>query len=128
MKKTQIMYIEEKGGLTGSARIGRVSFSKTGKTLYYKDCAFQSLDGRGYKANYYDANSYDEETYTCDWYWVSGCRKDGEDTLYPDTVDIDDDVRVEYWTEIREQPERKHETSYYSKGTHHGWRRQQFKR
>jgi len=32
----RIMYIESKGGgLTGPAKIGRVSFSKTGKTIYY---------------------------------------------------------------------------------------------
>lgn len=31
------MYIERKAGeLTGPARIGRVSFSKTGKSLYYR--------------------------------------------------------------------------------------------
>jgi len=33
--KTRIMYIEEKPGLAGAARIGRVSFSQTGKTIYY---------------------------------------------------------------------------------------------
>jgi len=33
----RIMYIECKaGGLTGGARIGRVTFSKTGRTLYYR--------------------------------------------------------------------------------------------
>ena len=49
------MYIESKAtGLTGEARIGRVSFSKTGRTLYYRGRAFQSLRGSGFKANYYD--------------------------------------------------------------------------
>lgn len=34
--KTRIMYIESKGdGLTGPARIGPVTFSKTGATLRY---------------------------------------------------------------------------------------------
>lgn len=33
--QTRIMYLERKAGnLTGEARIGRVRFSKTGKTLY----------------------------------------------------------------------------------------------
>ncbi len=34
--KSRIMYIERKaGGLTGPARVGRVTFSQTGNTLYY---------------------------------------------------------------------------------------------
>ena len=34
---SRIMYIESKGdGITGPARIGRVTFSKSGKTLYYR--------------------------------------------------------------------------------------------
>jgi hypothetical protein len=48
----RIMYIECKaGGLTGSGRIGRVTFSKTGRTLYYRGQTFQSLKGRGFKSN-----------------------------------------------------------------------------
>jgi hypothetical protein len=46
------MYIEHKGDLSGGeARIGRVFFSKRGKTLRYGGREFQSLDGRGFKAN-----------------------------------------------------------------------------
>jgi len=49
------MYIESKAaGLVGPARIGRVTYSKTGKTLYHKGKAFQSLKGNGFKANYFD--------------------------------------------------------------------------
>jgi len=54
------MYIESKAhGLTGSARIGRVTFSKTGKTLSYGGRSFQSLKG-GYEANYFDVESGEE--------------------------------------------------------------------
>lgn len=91
------MYIERKSGqLTGPARIGRVSFSKTGKTLYYRGQTFQSLKGRGFKANYFDIDTGDE-------YWISGPHKDGADRLYGGTapIEIDDDVRVEYWSDIR---------------------------
>lgn len=101
--KSRIMYIERKAGhLTGPARIGRVTFSKTGRTLYYAGQAFRSLNGNGFKANYYDLTSGDH-------YWISGCRKDGADRLYGERlpVEIDDDVRDEYWTLIRQQPERK---------------------
>ena len=47
--KTRIMYIELKSGHhdDGPARIGRVSFSKTGRTIYFKGKAFQSLGGLG---------------------------------------------------------------------------------
>lgn len=96
------MYIESKArGLTGDARIGRVSFSKTGRTLYYRGRAFQSLRGTGFKANYYDIATEEE-------YWISGPRKDGADRLYgePLPVEIDEDVREEYWTQIRGQPQR----------------------
>lgn len=48
------MYIESKAdGLAGPPRIGRVTFSKTGQTLYYRGDAFRSLKGAGFKANYY---------------------------------------------------------------------------
>jgi hypothetical protein len=98
------MYIEYKGNeVTGPARIGRVSFSKTGRTLYYGGKSFRSL--RGIKANYYDIESGEE-------YWISGPHKDGSDRLYGEAapVEIDDDVREEYWTEIRGQPTRVNET------------------
>jgi hypothetical protein len=44
------MYIEYKGdGLAGPARIGRVTYSKSGKSLYYGDSRFKTL--RGFKSN-----------------------------------------------------------------------------
>lgn len=98
------MYIEDKsGGLVGPARIGRVTFNKTGKTLYYKGKAFQSLKGSGFKANYFCVDTHDQ-------YWISGPRKDGADGLYGSRpTPIDEDVREEYWTTIRKQPDKKHQ-------------------
>ena len=95
--KSRIMYIEYKGdGLIGPARIGRVTFSKTGATLYYRGQAFRSLKGAGYKSNYFDVATGEK-------YWISGPRRDGQDQLYVTNipVHIDDDVREEYWREIR---------------------------
>lgn len=61
--RTRIMYIESKAaGLTGPARIGRVSLSKTSRTLYYGGKAFQSLKGAGFKSNYYDVETGEEYT------------------------------------------------------------------
>jgi hypothetical protein len=97
------MYVESKAsGLTGEARIGRVSFSKTGRTLYYRGHAFRSLKGGGgLKANYYDVATGDE-------YWISGPKRDGSDRLYGERtpIEIDDDVRDEYWAEVRGDPRR----------------------
>lgn len=103
--KSRIMYIERKAGqLTGAARIGRVTFSKTGKTIYYRGKKLQSLKGRGFKSNYLDLVSGEE-------YWVSGCKRDGSDRLYGERVPIkiDDDAREEYWITVRKSPERKAE-------------------
>ncbi|HYN26239.1 MAG TPA: hypothetical protein VES69_14525, partial [Pyrinomonadaceae bacterium] len=51
--RTRIMYIEFKGdGLVGPARIGRVTYSKTGESLTYGGREFGSLKGTGFKANF----------------------------------------------------------------------------
>lgn len=99
---SRIMYIESKfSGLSGSARVGRVTFSKSGQTIYYRGHSFQSLSGRGFKANFFDTETGEE-------YWISGPRRDGADRLYSGglPVEIDDDVRAEYWTAIRQLPHR----------------------
>jgi hypothetical protein len=102
--KPRIMYIECKAGALsgGEARIGRVTFSKTGQTIYYNGRTFHKILGGGFKANYYEEISRDE-------YWISGPRKDGKDRLYGERVAIviDEDVRDEYWTEIRKLPDEK---------------------
>jgi hypothetical protein len=108
MARQRIMYIENKSGensLIGEARIGRVTFSKTGKSIHYKGITFMTLDGTGFKANYYDVE-------TGDHYWISGCKQNGEDRLYGERLPIyiDEDVREEYWTEIRNLTEKKHLT------------------
>lgn len=108
--RSKIMYIEYKGdSLVGPARIGRVTFSQSRKTIYYNDRKLQSLKGAGYKANFFDAESGD-------WYWISNCRSDGQDTLYPGIIEIDDDVREEYWTSIRERPDLIRSASIRSEG------------
>lgn len=107
MGRTRIMYIENKSGesdLSGDARIGRVTFSKSGKSIQYKGRTFETLRGAGFKANYFDIESGDN-------YWISGCKKNGGDRLYEGLpIFIDDDAREQYWTEIRQLPENKHLT------------------
>jgi hypothetical protein len=99
--KSRIMYIERKGegdSFSGPARIGRVTFSKSGRSLYYQGQRFQTLAGRAFKANYVERESGE-------YYWISGCKKRGGDRLYAGTIEIDKDVREEYWTEIRGLPD-----------------------
>ena len=77
--------------------------------FYYRGRRFDSLKGYGFKANYRDLK-------TGEYYWISGCKKDGTDALYSTTIQIDDDVREEYWTEIRKKPELKNTKSYKRPG------------
>jgi hypothetical protein len=97
----RIMYIECKAkSLKGEARIGRVTYSGSGRTLYYRGRSYRSLRGSGCKANYYCVE-------TGEHYWISGCKRDGADRLYGERIPvcIDDEVREEYWTEVRGKPE-----------------------
>jgi hypothetical protein len=111
--KSRIMYIERKGnGISGPARVGRVTFSKSGKSLYYKGRSFHTLSGQGFKANYADSETHEH-------YWISGCKKRGGDRLYSGTIEIDEDVREEYWSEIRGLPERKHQKLIRCVGKYH---------
>lgn len=104
--RTRIMYMEYKGeDVFGPARIGRVTFTKTGKSVDYKGRRFTTLSGGGFKANYYDVE-------TRAHYWISGCKKDGSDALYSTIVEVDEDVREEYWTQIRNKPEKKAVASF----------------
>jgi hypothetical protein len=77
-----------------------VTFSKTGLSIYHQGKTFLRIEG--FKANYCDAGTHDK-------YWISGPRRDGKDRLYVSNipVEIDEDVREAYWTEIRQKPELK---------------------
>ena len=97
LSRSKIMYIEDKSqGIESDARIGRVYFSKSGKTLYYRGRKFQSLKGHGFKSNYFDVDTRAE-------FWISGPRKDRNDRLYGGSrcVEIDDDVKEEYAAHLR---------------------------
>jgi hypothetical protein len=70
MPFTRIMYIEYKTSLAGGyARIGRVTFSKSRRSIHYDGKTFLKV-GNGYKYNHIDLE-------TSERYWISGCRKDG---------------------------------------------------
>ena len=69
------------------------------------------MKGSGFKANYFETDSGDH-------YWISGCRKDGNDGLYKTTVYVDEDIREEYWVTIRSMPEREKQATFISTGKH----------
>lgn len=94
------MYIESKSSRhAGVAHIGRVTFSKSGATLYYAGRSFQSVKGSGLKSNYLCVES-DE------WYLIFDVRPDGHD--HPEATneapEVDADVLEEYWKKIRGLP------------------------
>ena len=112
MIEPQIMYIELKpDGVSGTARIGRVSFTKSGRGLYYQGRLYLKQKG-GFKTNYFDAE-------TGEAVWISGCKESGGDRLYSGSIEIDDDVREEYWIEIRKMPDRKNERVIRDVGKYH---------
>ena len=106
--KTKIMYMELKShgphDDRGEARIGRVTFSKSYKSIHYNGKTFQRA--KGGCGNYVDVDTGDE-------YWISGAKKNGTDRYYwakSAPVLIDEDVREEYWTVVRGNPARINET------------------
>src|SRR5215218_8972058 len=95
---SRIMYIELKSGYSdnGPASISRITFSKTGRTVYFQGKQLQSSGGQGVQGNYRDVETREE-------YWVSGPKRDGTDrhSAGGGIVKIDEDVAEEYWREIR---------------------------
>ena len=72
--RIEIKYIELKSGFSGNgpAWIGLVSFSKSGKTIYFDGKAFQRMGSARIQGNFMDIESGNE-------YWISGVKKDMSD-------------------------------------------------
>jgi hypothetical protein len=89
--KRRVMYVENKDGdIDGAAaRIGWVTFSKTGQSVYYRGRTL--LKANGISGNFCDVENGEE-------YWVSGVKKRGSNVHWAEsvTVLIDDDAREEY--------------------------------
>jgi len=90
--RRRVMYVENKQGAIDGvrARIGWVSFSKTGQTVYYRGRTLQK--GSGVSGNFFDAESGEE-------YWVSGVKRRGSNAhpAEPGTsVAVDPDALDEY--------------------------------
>ena len=87
--KSRIMYVELKTGHmdNGPAWIGRVTFSKTGQTIYSRGKSLRKIPGGGVSANYRDVDTGEQ-------YWISGVKKNREDRHWAGAgaVEIDEDV------------------------------------
>ena len=92
-----IRYIELKSGYSdnGPAWIGKVKVSKTGKTVYFNDRAFQRH--KGIFGNFIDIETGEE-------YWISGVKKDGTDRHWAGNgkIIIDEKIIDQYLTEVGE--------------------------
>lgn len=66
------MYVEAKAGLIdgAAARIGWVTFSRSGRSVRYHNLTLSRIKGGGVAGNYFDETTGDE-------YWVSGVKARG---------------------------------------------------
>jgi hypothetical protein len=92
-KERRVMYVENKDGLLDGAhaRIGWVSFSKSGRTVYYQGRSLGAIGGRGIRGNFIDEESGEE-------FWISGVKKRGSNAHDAESASIavDDDAKEEY--------------------------------
>ena len=68
-----------------------------------------ALKGFAAKANFFDEETMEE-------FWISNPTRDGSDSLFPGVVEIDEDAREEYWSEIRKDSGSVTSPSYKSPG------------
>lgn len=90
--RRRVMYVENKHGLIDGVqgRIGWVSFSKTGQTVYYRGRTLQK--GSGISGNFFDVESREE-------YWVSGVKQRGSNAHPAErgvSIEVDPDALDEY--------------------------------
>lgn len=89
--KRRLMYVENKDGTIDGVpgRIGWVSFSRTGQTVYYRDR--ELCKARGIRGNFFDVATREE-------YWVSGVKKRGSNMHRAEriAIEIDEDALAEY--------------------------------
>ena len=86
----RIMYIENKSGeIDGySARVGWVTFSNSGNSIYYR--GRELLRSNGVRGNFVDVENADE-------YWISGIKKKGSNVHWAESVQVhvDEDAQQE---------------------------------
>jgi len=95
---SRVMYIEWKNAAIApgepDARIGRMEFSRSFRSVHYRGRTFTRCGGRLVGANFMDLA-------TGETFWISGCKRDGSDSQRTLHVHVDEDVHEEYWSRIR---------------------------
>src|SRR5690348_14606286 len=90
--RTRMMYVELKSGHrdNGPAWIGRVTFSKSGRSIFHRGRELVRIKG-GVSGNYMDVQTGEE-------FWVSGVKRNGSNrhSAGSGSIQIDEDVRAEY--------------------------------
>jgi hypothetical protein len=98
--KTEIKYIELKSGFShnGPAWIGLVSYSKSGKTIYFDGKAFQRIGSDRMRGNFFDIETGEE-------YWISGVKKNQQDRhIYGNgKIQVEKRILTEYLKSINEE-------------------------
>jgi len=90
--RRRLMYVENKDGLIygANARVAWVSFSRIGRTVYYRGREFGRSNG--VSGNFMDVSTREE-------YWISGVKKRGSNAHWAESgikVLIDADATEEY--------------------------------
>ncbi|MGC2637609.1 MAG: hypothetical protein WA294_10560, partial [Acidobacteriaceae bacterium] len=87
-QRTRMMYVELKSGHrdNGPAWIGRVTFSKSGRSIFYRNRELIRITG-GVSGNYMDVQTHEE-------FWVSGVKRNASNrhSAGSGPVQIDEDV------------------------------------
>ena len=92
-QRRRLMYVENKDrDIDGvAARIVYVTFSKSGRTIYYRGRELNATGPRGIRGNFADWEAGEE-------YWISGPKKNGQDTHWAEAhrgVEVDPDALEE---------------------------------
>src|SRR5512138_1463908 len=85
-QQRRVMYIENKSGNIDGVpgRIGWVSFSRSGLTVFYRGRTLKRLRGGGVSGNHFDVETNEE-------YWISGVKKNGQDAHWASRVKVEVD-------------------------------------
>ena len=93
MARERLMYIELKSGHgdSGPAWIEKVRYSKSGRSIHFRDIELLNIGGRGISGNHVDVETGEE-------YWVSGVKKNRLDRHWAGggEVAIDPTIKDEY--------------------------------
>jgi hypothetical protein len=95
--RRRLMYVESKSHSASEApaRIGWVTFSRSGRSVYYRGLTLCRVKGGGLRGNYLDVGSGDE-------YWVSGLKRRGLNQHWAEPIREVDEDAVNHLRRVRQ--------------------------